>query len=285
MMDNAGTILAFTERVARELEASCVDDPVKELRLWIRIAQTREAMVCTLYGLDAIDRRIGPVLRRTVPEVARLAIRNIWIHEETHARYLGSLQRSWDIETVRLNELYGRLQGFVTDAATRGSVLARLAIAIGVAFDQAPDFVRELDRMTLREFCGFVGELEETAILGYQRMLALTGAMPIDLATSAGLPYSFRTDMARICAEESFHAGAFAIISDWLAPDGEGFLDLSANACVLRLHGAADALLSTHPTKVRDPDVVEPPEHDIVWISDGGMAELFQEYGLPVRLP
>jgi len=285
MTNNAGKIVAFTERVARELAASCAGDPVAELRLWIRIAQTREAMVCQLYGLDAIDKRVGPCLRRSVPEVARLAIRNIWVHEESHARYLAALQRSWDIETVMLNEIYGRLQGFVTDAATRGNVLARLAIAVGVALQQAPDFVNELERMTLRDFCSFVGELENTAILGYRRMLELATTMPIDLATSAGLPYSFRTDVARICAEESFHAGAFEIISGWLAPNGETFLDLSANACVLRLHRAVDSLLGSSSKRSRDPHATREPDPEVVWISDGGMAQLFADYGLPLRLP
>jgi hypothetical protein len=280
-----GAITQYTERVAAELARSCAEVPLNELRAWLRIAQVREAMVTVVYGIDAIDLRMAARGSAEIADVARKAIRNIWVHEETHTRYLRALQQASELQDILLGEIFGRLQGSVTEAAARGGLLARLAIAAGVFLGKVPAFARELNAMNVREFCQFCVELEQTAGAGYDKILALAAELE---RAGEELPfaYSLRMDLTKIRADEAFHTEVFRCIERWLLPDGEGFRALEARQCVQELHTLAEDILGrTLEKRERDPSNTAgqeaPPER--YWLSDGGMASLFREYGLPIR--
>ncbi len=288
-----GAITLYTERVAAELSTRCAGATLRELRAWVRIAQVREAMVTRVYGLDAIDLRLSSQGCPDVADVARKAIRNIWVHEETHTRYLRALQQASELEDIVLSEIFGRLQGGVTEAAARGGLLARLAIAAGVLLRQVPEFAQELSAMNVREFCLFCTELELTAGAGYDRILALAAQLEREGA-EAPFAYTLQLDLSKIRADEAFHAEVFRSIERWLLPDGDGFRALDARDCVREIHGLVDRFLGRprdKRTRGGPSNLALPPGDtpafdatgELYWLSDGGMGPLFQEFGLPIR--
>ena len=288
-----GAITLYTERVAAELSTRCAGAASRELRAWVRIAQVREAMVTRVYGLDAIDLRLSSQGCPEVADVARKAIRNIWVHEETHTRYLRALQQASELEDIVLSEIFGRLQGGVTEAAARGGLLARLAIAAGVLFRQVPEFARELSAMNVREFCVFCTELELTAGAGYDRILALAAQLERE-GSEEPFAYTLQFDLRKIRADEAFHAEVFRSIERWLRPDGDGFRSLDAHDCVREIHGLVDSVLgrprdkrTRGGTESRSLPSGDTPvlytDGELYWLSDGGMSTLFREFGLPLR--
>jgi hypothetical protein len=279
-----GQILAFTEQVAEQLAQECRDQPLKELEAWIGIAQQREAMVTRLYDLKVIESRLGDPARGTAADVIRKAIANLWVHEESHTRYLSALKRGAGLSGQLIEIVRGRLEGRITDSAARGGLFGRLGIALGVATGMAPDFSRELRAMTLRQFCLFCAELEETARRGYQRILELVAA-----TRQAGVideyALSIREDVVRILAEEGYHAAVFETIVGWLEADGDTVRPLDAGTCVRALYALCDRLLAAGPARPRgDGGTPTAPGDDAGWISDGGLGPLFLEHGLAVRV-
>lgn len=277
----SGEIVHYTEQVAAQLEARFRGTPEQELAAWVRIAQVREAMVSEIYGVGSIDARFGATTAASVAHVARKAIRNIWVHEETHTRYLRALRVSAGSKDALLHEIYGRLQGTMTDAASRGSLFARLAIAVGVRRGQAPAFAAEIKAMNLHEFCQFCGELEETAVLGYRRILALLALLPEQ--TEPALAYTLEADITKICDDETFHVGVFSAVDSWLEPDGKNFVAMAPSQRVKELHALVDRVFGRDMATVRDPSALADGNAALGWLSDGGIGELFEEYGLPAR--
>lgn len=53
-----GKIVEYTEQVAAQITAECAGDHACELRVWISVAQQREAMVSELYKLSHIEPRL-----------------------------------------------------------------------------------------------------------------------------------------------------------------------------------------------------------------------------------
>jgi hypothetical protein len=283
-----GTIVDYAEQVAGEIALKFAGSPLAELRTWVRIAHQREAMVTQLYEIS----RIGERLRRwqgdgTGPthagcsDVICSAVASIWAHEESHTRFLASV-RSLSEPFPDFTTLQGQLEGKLTRGAVSGNVVARILIAIGVSLGQAPPFASDLARMTLPELIDFHGQLEATARMGYERILALCGEVEEAPGASHGLGYTVRYDIARILAEERFHQDAFAAMSSWVSGDEAS---ITAAECARALHqlcernlvvGAVRSLLDPpgHVSKG------EPPDHD--WVSDGGLGDLFGRYALTV---
>jgi len=282
-----GQILAFTEKVAAELAAECRDRPDHELQVWISVALQREAMVTKLYNVDVIARRLGETPAGTVSDVFRKAIGNLWIHEETHTRYLHALKRSAAVSGSLVEIVRGRLEGQITDSATRGGLLGRLGIALGIATGMAPDFLKELGAMSLRDFCFFCAELEQTAYLGYERVVQLIKASR-DAGQIDDYALSIREDILRILSEERYHAAVFETITGWLEADGNTMRALSPQDCVRELYRLCDNLLAAGSVRTRGAGIDGAsagfPHDGNGWVSDGGMGPLFLEYRFPVRV-
>jgi hypothetical protein len=277
-------IVDYTETIARQIAVEHADAPLEELRLWVRLAHQREAMVTELYDLSQIDGRLEKAPPTETGEVIRAAIASIWSHETAHAKFLESV-RGINEDLVGLAELQGRLEGRVTrGAVSDGGTLARFLIAVGVSLKRAPAFAAELRRMDLRQLMAFYAELETTAKMGYERILVLRRTLG-DGPGSLDFGVTFLWDVARILQEERFHEDAFRAIARWVAADGDRFLPLPARECVETLHDLCARNLST-PTVARavDPGLAIPKGHpldgDATWVSDGGLGELFSRFGL-----
>jgi hypothetical protein len=277
-------MLAFTEQAAKELAIECAGRPDREIRAWLSIAQQREAMVTKLYGMAAIARRLGEPEPGSPADLVRKAIGNLWVHEESHTRYISALKQDAALSGSLLETVRGRMEGLIIDSSTRGSLLGRMGIALGIAVGMAPDFLREIDEMSLRDFCAFCAELEQTARLGYERIVEL---IAIIRASDEIDPYalSLHADITRILAEERYHTEVFATIAGWIDSDGNTLRPLVTKDCVHQLYDLCDRLLDAGPARKRgDGDGAAGADDAGAWVSDGGMGPLFLEYGLEVRV-
>jgi hypothetical protein len=276
-------IVAYTEQVAVELAHRCAGKPFDELRVWVRIAHQREAMVTKLYDLAHIDGRLGEVDAGAAAAVVRAAVKSIGAHETSHTNFLGKLRE--DSESLaRLAELQGKLEGWVTRSAVSGGVLGRMLIAIGASLNQVPDFARELRQMDLRKLVEFCGELETTARLGYLRMLELQRALAGDEDVQDVFGFAFDFDVAKILCEENFHEAAFHEIRHWVAADGASFQPIPREECARSLHRLAEQHLSVEAARRTTPAIPKGVYRDEDWVSDGGLGELFARYELPVHV-
>jgi len=279
-------IVDYTETIARQIAADHAEAPLDELRLWVRLAHQREAMVTELYDLSQIDRRLETGPRTETGEVIRAAIASIWAHETAHAQFLSSV-RGITEGLVELVELQGKLEGRVTRSAVSDQgKLARFLIAVGASLKRVPAFAAELRRMDLRQLMAFYAELETTAKMGYQRILEL-GRTLGDAAGTLDFGVTFQWDVARILQEERFHEDAFQTIGRWVEADGERFTSLPAQECVETFHDLCARNLGTRTiAQTVDPSLAISKGHaldgDVTWGSDGGLAQLFSRFGLPV---
>jgi hypothetical protein len=277
-----GQMMAFTDQAAKELATACAQRPDREIRAWLSIAQQREAMVTKLYDIGAIERRLGESVPGTLADLVRKAIGNLWVHEESHTRYISALKQDAALSGSVIETVRGRMEGLIIDSGTRGRLLGRLGIALGIATGMAPEFLREIDQMSLREFCAFCSELEQTARRGYERIIELIAVIR---ASDDIDPYamSLHADITRILAEEHYHSAVFATISEWIDSDGNTLRELDTKACVRQLYDLCDRLLDAGPVQHRGEGTAAPDPAG-VWVSDGGMGPLFLEYGMEVRV-
>jgi hypothetical protein len=279
-------ILEYTQAVAAELAASHTGDPLGELRIWVRLAHQREAMVTQLYELSQLDARL-PGTDGPAASFVRSAVESIWAHEESHTRFLASV-RSFGEEAPALAELRGKLEGKVTRSAVSGhGALARWMIAVGAALGQTPGFAADLREMTLRELLAFYGELEATARHGYERIRQLLAQLEKQAAPEIErlFGYTFPFDIARILCEEAFHEDAFDAIGKWVAPAGNGFVDMPADECARVLHDICERNLSTGAAARRLlGEAADKGDVAGDWISDGGLGALFARHQLAVPL-
>jgi hypothetical protein len=278
-------IVRYTEEVAADIARAFPNAPFDELRVWLRIAHQREAMVTQLYDLSGIEARLGDGDTGSAASVARAVVGSIWAHEESHTHFLGSV-RSISESFSGLAEMQGKLEGVITRSASSGGLLARMLIAVGASLQRVPDFARDLKRMSLRDLVEFHGELETTARMGYGRIFELERRLEGDEDAQDAFGYTFGYDVVKILCEEAFHEDTFREMATWLTPDGSAFAPLARAHCVGALHGLAERHLST--SNVRRlaatpaglvPKGIPPGEG---WVSDGGLGNLFASFHLAV---
>jgi hypothetical protein len=279
-------IVHYTEEVAREIAQRMAGDALGELRIWVRLAHQREAMVSQLYQLSGVDQRLRGADPGGPAPVMRSAMASIWAHEESHTRFLAAI-RSFSESAPGLVELQGQLEGRITRAAVSGGLLARALIAIGASLGRVPEFATELGRLDLRQLVEFHGELESTARMGYQRILELLRALGNDQEARRDFGFTFLQDVARILAEERFHEDAFGAMAGWVNAGGDGLAAMEPARCTELLYDLAERNLSMGVVqRIVDPNaaVTKDAGPDVPWVSDGGLGELFRQHGLTVRL-
>jgi hypothetical protein len=277
-------IVAYTESVASEIARTHAGAPFDELRIWVRIAHQREAMVTQLYELSQIDDRIGAVDDGGAASVVRMVIASIWAHEESHTRFLGSL-RSLSDSLAGIAEFQGRLEGRIARSAASGGLLARMLIAVGASIRSVPGFANDLKGMNLRELMQFHGELETTARMGYRRILELEQALGPDRGATREFGYTFPYDVAKILCEEQFHEETFRAMLKWVAADGASFESRSARECTQILHDLCERNLSLGAVRhtVAPSEAIPKGEGAAgFWVSAGGLGKLFSSHDLPV---
>jgi hypothetical protein len=278
------TVIHYTETVASEIAARFAGSPLDELRVWLRLAHQREAMVSELYDLANSGKRFAQGDEASPAGIVRAVVGSIWVHEESHTQFLGSL-RSFTAAAPSIVELQGQLEGWVTGGATRGNLLARALIALGVSLGQAPEFAKELRGMSLYELLRFHAELETTARLGYERILSLARQVDGVAEAERSFGYTLAYDVARILCEECFHEAVFFEMARWVDDTGTTFQALSPSDCRQTLHRLCAANLSLGAAQQRAGLEAHFPQQETeAWISDGGLGAVFAEWGLPVPI-
>jgi hypothetical protein len=289
-----GSILAHTRTLAEELAREFNDNPAAELELWARTAQKREAMVVMLYDSAAIEQRLPK--RADEPDVlavVRKAIGGIWAQERTHTTLVDALRT---LEQSRLNaalSALGAIEGRMTHHATANGWTALVAgslLGLARATGHAPEFTKAFRALNPRQFFRFSHELETTAKEGYIRILQLLATLrqmeeastfSTDTALKFGVTGAY--EFAKTLAEECFHAAVFQQLDAWLQPDGVSFVDIPAQDAVVRLRALAYEHLSLGSPHL-DPAALNRPwtksVQEIMLVSDGGLGDLFEEFGL-----
>jgi hypothetical protein len=113
----------------------------------------------------------------------------VWAQEKAHQAYFKAVleevcppQKLIKRLGVRLGDVLGRLQGRILGGVMSNSALrrcsAQIAIVLGNAVYEVPEYVRSLRQTDFSEFCTVNGDLEHTAVVGYDRMVTLARSMP-----------------------------------------------------------------------------------------------------------
>jgi len=74
-----------------------------------------------------------------------------------------------------------------------------------------------MSTMSFREYCLLNADLESTAIMGYERMLALLDKLPED---GIGSATTLATDLSKLAADERFHYALFRALGEWFDTPG-----------------------------------------------------------------
>lgn len=236
----------FTEKVAAVVAARYVGDPAGELVVWLETALRRESSVGELYGHSSLEMRLAELRApRDVVRVVETMIGNVWAQEKGHAAYLDGVLVAVAREpslrarvVARVEGLMGAIEGYVMHAKTAPSrtarAKARLLLAIGQKVQHVPDFVAAMSTMSFREYCLLNADLESTAIMGYERMLALLARLPDD---GIGGATTLAADLAKLTADERFHHDLFRALGEWFdTPGGNSARpDVTVRGCRERL--------------------------------------------------
>jgi hypothetical protein len=221
----------FTEKVAAVVAARYVGDPAGELLVWLQTALRRESSVGELYGQASLDMRLAELRApRELVHAVGAMIGNVWAQERGHAAYLDGMLvavartpslLSW--AAARVEGLMGAIEGWVMHGKTAPSRAARLKaqllLAIGQRVQHVPEFVSSLSTMSFREYCLLNADLESTAIMGYERMLALLARLPED---GIGSTTTLAADLGKLAADERFHHDLFRALGAWFdTADGD----------------------------------------------------------------
>jgi hypothetical protein len=113
----------------------------------------------------------------------------------------------------------GQLLGGLVSGNALRRYTAKLAIIIGTRIDAVPGYVQSLRQTSFSEFCNINGDLEHTAILGYERMVALGRKMPnSEIIQETALI----VDVKRTGKDERYHEALFRALATWPPPPGGG---------------------------------------------------------------
>jgi hypothetical protein len=290
-------IKIHTELVAAQIRATFPDDPEGQLQAWAAIAQQREAMVVNLYSAPAIARRLpvheGP--STSLLEVVGKTVGGIWAQERSHVTLIDSFRSVDGVRARGIRTVMGSVEGLMTQVATSsgmGGPVSRWLIGLARAAGAAPEFTKYLSELDLRGFFRFSMELEETAHLGYARVLDLLDELDHLDAAMPSLKYgaSQRYEFTKIDAEERFHCAVFQHLCAWLSEDGTEFLQREPREAALELRALADRILSvrllpgTFAALGAESHRGELESVQDQLVSDGGLAAVFAEFSLDAHV-
>lgn len=208
-------------------------EPELEFLTWLTIALQREAMVSKAYSATFIVSQLQRWRRdRLIPAkvvaVLRRAFMGVWAQELAHQSYFAAfLKEVRPPRTLMANlaarrdQVRGQVEGsllgnLISDRPWRHHV-AQVAIVLGSKIGAVPEYVRSLRQTSFPEFCEINGDLEHTAVLGYQRMLDLAHRIPEAevIAETTVIP-----DLKRTEHDERYHEALFRKLRNW--PPGGG---------------------------------------------------------------
>jgi hypothetical protein len=227
MEDAAKEIVAYAAKAADLLREKFQNEPEAEFVAWLEIALEREAMVGVAYDpshlAEHLRRLEAQDINQEVLERLRRTIGDVWAQEKGHTAYVKSI-----LDVVKAPEGFFervRRQGKAVLGALQGAVVARLlsgrphdralaiaALALGKLVQETPPFITELEALEFPPFCSFNAALEETAIIGYQRLGELADNMRVQQVLD-GMTVDLYLN--RITNDEQYHEAVFRGFSGW----------------------------------------------------------------------
>jgi len=229
----------ITESIAVEIDERHARHPGRpdlELLEHLLVAVQRERVAAVGYDTARLGERLArsPLPERARRSIAR-AVGQIWLDENMHARYLlGMLLRQPDLATrlgAERQSAEGGVGGWMTAVqqhATWGDAPAeRLAAALvdagGRLSGRIPEAVRSsLIYAPLRAWCAFSIDAEDSAVISFDRMLALAAEVLAMPSAELALPVGFTQELARMRRDELAHSRLFGVIGRMLGDD-DGF--------------------------------------------------------------
>jgi hypothetical protein len=223
------SFIEFAREAANDLRTRFRDDPESELMSWALIARRREALVAVAYDRNHLSSHFDRLAQVGVPDetliLLRGALGNVWAQEEAHQAYMEAFLKAvappktfFERFNVFIQGLMGKVEGNVIGGLMSPSALrqgrARLAITLGNLVSDVPEFVGSLESRSFSNFCDVNAQLEETAVLGYERMLELVLLLENHLSSQTAVP----ADFSRIRIDETYHNLVFRNLSRIFGP-------------------------------------------------------------------
>jgi hypothetical protein len=224
--------IEIAAKAAVKLAQKYSGKPELEFVSWLQIALEREAMVTKTYDDEFVgDQLASWQQQQKIPEsiikAIRKALMNVWAQEKSHQAYFEAFLEevcppSTKIERllVRLKEYRGELQGQLLGASMSDSRLAQIAIVLGSTIYEVPEYVQGLREIAFAEFCTINGDLEHTAVIGYERMVELARSLPKSSTIIRGT--TALVDLKRTGKDERYHEVLFRELANWPPPPPGG---------------------------------------------------------------
>lgn len=222
------TFIELAEDAAIKIEQDSAGNKEDEFTAWLHMALQREAMVTIAYQEDRVKAQLETWadkygIANEVVEDIRLALGYVWAQEKSHQNFFESLLKVIDppknvmdrIETM-LENIEGQIEGDVISNAMsptiRGRIQAKIAIIVGKAMGKVPEYVDGLHNVSFSKYCFVNADLEQTAVSGYSRMIAIARQVP-DAQFMRSTPVVF--NLLNIRTDEVYHEKLFRKLAQW----------------------------------------------------------------------
>jgi hypothetical protein len=124
-----------------------------------------------------------------VLDVIRRALMGVWTQEKAHQSYFQAILEGINpsqelVERIgkKLTQIRGKVEGRVIAGLMSKNKIrhysALVMITIGKRTTDVPEYVQRLRQKNFSEYCYVNADLEQTAVLGYDRMLSLGRSKP-----------------------------------------------------------------------------------------------------------
>jgi hypothetical protein len=222
------TFIELAEDAAIKIEQDSEGNKENEFTAWLHMAMQREAMVTIAYQEDRVRAQLEMWadkfgISNEVVDVILLALGYVWAQEKGHQEFFESLLKIIDppknimekIETM-LENVEGQIEGDVISNAMsptiRGRLQAKIAIIVGKTMHKVPEYVEGLHNVSFSKYCSVNADLEQTAVSGYGRMIAIARQVP-DAPFMKRTPVVFT--LLNIRTEETYHERLFRKLAQW----------------------------------------------------------------------
>jgi hypothetical protein len=220
---------------AKELEEEYADKPEVEFIAWLFIALQRESMVAVAYDDSFVEGQLVEWqkeygLSQKVIDAIRRALRGVWSQEKAHQSYFKAMLSGIDPPEKLVDRIYnkmsairgrveGRVLGGVMSKKLSQRAYALVAIALGNSIDKVPEYVSSLRETNFSQYCHVNADLEQTAVMGYQRMVELGTSIPdSDIISESAI----LVDLKRTGNDEKYHERLFRTLGNWPPPPPGG---------------------------------------------------------------
>ncbi len=221
-MSPVRSVKYYAKRAADNLAEFYADAPHLEFLAWIQIALRRESMVVEAYSNRYLNGHLEKLASihadRSIITIISDAISSAWAQEAGHKAYFEAILRSVAapeilVDRIKANiqSIFGQLEGEIIASAGSPNIWQRLKAMIILRMAQLvtdiPDFVTHLSELNFVEFAILNRDLENTAVIGYRRMLKLLNGLQTSHKFPAGTTLVY--DLSSTLRDEIYHEALF----------------------------------------------------------------------------